>query len=132
MPSVSEAVLDSSAVLAYLQNEPGSEIVEPILLGKSLVSAVNLAEIVSKLRDGGMPEPVIKELLAGLSLTIVPFDADSALATGLLIASTKSLGLSLGDRACISLGITRHLPVLTTDRIWARLSLPVEIRTIRQ
>ena len=132
MPSVSEAVLDSSAVLAYLQSEPGAEIVEPILLGKSLVSAVNLAEIVSRLRDGGMPEPVIKEVLAELSLTIVPFDADSALATGLLIGLTKSLGLSLGDRACISLGITRHRPVLTTNRNWERLSLQVENRAIQQ
>lgn len=131
MPSVSEAVLDSSAVLAYLQSEPGSEIIEPILLGKSLVSAVNLAEIVSKLRDGGMPEPVIEEALAELSLTTVPFDADSALATRLLIGLTKSLGFSLGDRACIGLGITRHLPVLTTDRIWERLSLQVEVRAIR-
>ncbi|PSR30156.1 MAG: VapC toxin family PIN domain ribonuclease [Sulfobacillus benefaciens] len=95
------------------------------------MSAVNLAEIVSKQRDGGMPEPVIKDVLAELSLTIVLFDADSAFAIGLLIALTKSLGLSLGDRACLSLGITRHLPVLTTDRVWERLSLPVEIRAIR-
>ncbi len=128
---MSEAILAFSAVLAYLQSEPGAEIVEPILLGKSLISATNLAEIVSKLRDGGMPDPMIKDVLTELSLTIIPFDADGAFPAGFLVASTKSLGLSLGDRACISLAISRHLPVLTADRIWTRLSLPVEICVIR-
>ena len=52
---MSDAVLDSSAVLAVILEEPGADSVEALLPGAK-VSAVNLGEVAAKLRDLGMPE----------------------------------------------------------------------------
>lgn len=45
--------------------------------------------------------------------------------------NTKELGLSLADRACMALAVTLGLPLLTADRSWVEVDLPVEIRVIR-
>jgi PIN domain nuclease of toxin-antitoxin system len=46
--------------------------------------------------------------------------------------STKHLGLSLEDRACVSLGIKLGIAIYTADKIWAELKLEnADIRLIR-
>jgi PIN domain nuclease of toxin-antitoxin system len=127
---VDEVVLDASALLALLNDEPGSDRVERALPG-AVMSAVNLSEVASKLADVKIPGPEIETTLMGFGLEIVPFDAPQALAAGLLRDQTRALGLSLGDRACLALGISRSLPVLTTDRSWTELELGVEVQAIR-
>lgn len=127
---MSNVVLDASALLALLNEEPGAEEVEKTIPG-AVIGAVNLSEVVAKLAEGGMPEAAIQAALAGLELDIVPFDAPLAYRAGLLRVSTRSLGLSFGDRACLALGLQRGAPVLTTDRPWKELTLGVEIRAIR-
>ena len=128
---MSEVVLDASALLALLNEEPGAEEVEKTIPG-AVIGAVNLSEVVAKLAEGGMPEAAIQAALAGLELDVVPFDGPLAYRAGLLRVSTRSLfGLSFGDRACIALGLQRGAPVLTTDRRWKELSLGVEIRAVR-
>ena len=127
---MSEAVLDASAILALLNDEPGSEKVAKVL-PSAAVSAVNLSEVVAKLSELGMPETEIREALVGLALTVHPFDETMAYTAGRLRPATKKLGLSLGDRACLALGIRVSLPVLTTDHVWKELELPTTVVVIR-
>jgi len=123
-------VLDASAVLTILNEEPGMTVVVEVL-PLAVIGAVNISEAVAKLADGGMPGPEIQEAIEGLGLDVVPFDAELALAAGLLRPLTRLAGLSLGDRACLALGMRLHVPVLTADRSWAGLDLDVEVRLLR-
>ena len=123
-------VLDASAVLVLLNGEPGTAVVAEVL-PRAVIGAVNISEAVATLAEGGMPGPAIQEAIEGLRLDIVPFDAELALAAGLLRPLTRSAGLSLGDRACLAIGMRLQLPVLTADRLWAGLDLDVEVRLVR-
>ena len=125
-----EIVLDATAVLALLNDEPGAGTVASFLQ-RAVMSTVNLAEVVSKLAETGMPEGMIKSVLGELGLTVIPFNEDLALRTGLLRPATSDYGLSLGDRACLALGQHLHRPVLTADRMWKTVKLGVEIQMIR-
>lgn len=130
---MNKLVLDSSAVLAYLFQEPGADKVLPILESSSgVISSVNYAEVVGKLIDRGMPPAIIRETLLGLALDLVEHDEPQAFLSGELRATGKAFGLSLGDRACLALGIIKQLPVATADRSWRSLSLPTEVRVIRE
>ncbi len=124
-----DAVLDASALLALLQDEPGSERVLATLPG-ALISAVNLSEVVAKLTETGMPAADIQRSLR-LSIEVVPFDDELAVRAGLLRPVTRSAGLSLGDRACLALAASRSLPALTTDRAWKSVATGVEVVVIR-
>ncbi len=124
------AVLDASAVLALVNHESGADVVEESI-SDSVISAVNYSEIVARLTDRGTSEGEIAVLVNRLRLTVMPFDADDAYAAGLLRPQTRSQGLSLGDRACIALGLRLGYRVLTADRSWADLDLGVEISFIR-
>ena len=127
---MSDVVIDSSAVLALLNQENGSEEVSQFI-GNAAISTVNLSEVVAKLAEAGIPEEDISQILSSLSLEVVLFSEEQALKAGMLRPSTKSKGLSLGDRACLALGISLNLPILTTDRLWSSLSLEVEVRVLR-
>jgi len=127
---VSNVVLDASALLALVNQEPGQDIVAAVL-PRSLVSAVNASELVAKLTDQGMPEDEVQDVLAALNLTVVPFDEGQGLVAGYLRALTKYLGLLLGDRACLALGLQTQCPVVTADKAWAKLELGVEVQVIR-
>jgi len=128
---VSERILDASALLALLNEEQGSELVSAALIDGAVMSTVNLSEVVAKLSDGGMPASAIDEVLASLSLDVVDFSRDQARRAGLLRPSTRNAGLSLGDRACLTLALDRRQLVLTTDRTWASLAIDVEIQLVR-
>lgn len=127
---MSEVVLDASALLALLNREPGEDVVEGTIPGAA-IGTVNLSEVVAKLAEGGMPEQAIRLALSGIELKIVPFDGPLAYRAGLLRVSTRSLGLSFGDRACLALGLQLGMPVMTTDKRWKELSVGVEVRVIR-
>ena len=127
---MANVVLDASALLALLNAEPGSEAVEQEL-ADAVISAVNLAEVVGKLAEKGMPENTIRATLAPLALPVHVLDEDLAWEAGLLRPHTKSRGLSLGDRACLALGKQLGSPVLTADRTWTKLNIGVSVRTVR-
>ena len=113
-------VLDSSAVLAVLQREHGYEAV----LGRvqrASISTVNLAEVVSKLRERGLPEDVADASVALLELQVHPFTISQARRVGHLRPGTRALGLSLGDRACLALAAELGATALTGDRDWLRV-----------
>lgn len=127
---MAEVVLDASAVLALLNAEPGGEVVEEVL-SVSVVSAVNLSEVVAKLAEAGMPGDAIREALGALPLEVAPFDGEQAYEAGLLQTSTRGAGLSLGDRSCLSLARMLGLSAVTADRRWEGLAVGVEVRVIR-
>jgi ribonuclease VapC len=130
------SILDASALLAYLQGEPGAAVVANALAQGSLISAVNWSETLSKLAERGQDPDVVTDLLLhqGLlnnALMIAPFDADLAQKTARLRPLTRSSGLSLGDRACLALGIQTQLPVLTSDQAWMSLHIGAMVQLIR-
>lgn len=124
-------VVDASAVLAILFDEPGGDIAASMSQG-AVLSAVNAVEVLEKFveRRGGT-ESDAAALLERLDIAIVPFDRRQTL----LAAEWKPLfagkGISLADRACLALGKYLGLPVLTADRAWAQLDVGVDIRLIR-
>jgi ribonuclease VapC len=125
-------VLDASAVLAWLWQEEGSARVgERLAENVCLLSSVNLAEIASKVLDKGLPEDDLAGLLASLELEVVPYGQDDALETAGLRASTRKLGLSLGDRACLALAKARGAVAVTADRAWLKVELGVAVECIR-
>lgn len=123
-------VFDSSALLAVVFRERGSEAAARALNG-AMISAVNAAEVVSRLVDSGTGAAAARAVLLAFGLTIRPFDTALAIDAGLLRAATRALGLSLGDRACMALARRERARVITADRSWAALDIGVEIALIR-
>lgn len=125
------SVLDASAVLALLNQEPGSSRVVAAVADGASISAVNLSEVVAKLVEYGMPIADVRTALDSLSLDVQVFDVDLAYAGGLLRPSTRAAGLSLGDRACLALAERLSCPALTADRAWRNLPVAVPVEIIR-
>jgi PIN domain nuclease of toxin-antitoxin system len=123
-------ILDASALLAAMLDEPGAAAIRAIL-PTARIGAVNLSEVIAKLQERGVPDDVIDQSLADLDIDVVPFDRDQADRTGKLRTATRAAGLSLGDRACLALAITEDAIAVTMDRNWAKLDLPVVIELAR-
>lgn len=128
--TMASAVLDASALLAHIRREPGAESVEQSA-PDALISAVNLAEVITKLMDEKLSPEQADQIVYAYGFEIVPFDEDLARQTGALRSATKRLGLSLGDRACLALAQRENLPALTADRTWAKLDLGIDIKLVR-
>ncbi len=127
-------VLDSSAIIAGLYGEPGSAIVLKALAdveAEVLISAVNLCEVVTKLGQAGASASDIATSVGPLTRFCIDFDSSQAIEAGELVKKTKELGLSLGDRACLALAISRGATAWTTDSAWKKLSPGVKIRLLR-
>jgi ribonuclease VapC len=123
-------VLDSSAILAEFLKESGGDFVRASQ-GTHYVSAVNFAEVNSKLSDLGVTVENFERMRAIEPFIVVEFDRSQALLSAQLRPATKRLGLSLGDRACLALAKSSSMPVLTADRSWVGLDLGIEIKIIR-
>jgi PIN domain nuclease of toxin-antitoxin system len=123
-------VLDASALLATIQEEPGAAEIDT-RLEDACISAVNLSEVIAKLIDRGTPADLASEVLAELDLDVRPFDRAQGEHAGSLRPVTRALGLSLGDRACLALAAALGRTVVTTDRAWARLDLGIAIEVMR-
>ena len=124
-------VLDASALLAVLNREPGAEKLTSQLLSAATSSTVNLAEVQSKLVSRGIkPDEAWEATISPIRESAV-FTDEQAKIAGSLIARTSAFGLSLGDRACLALGIALKAPVYTADRSWKNLKLGVRIHLVR-
>jgi PIN domain nuclease of toxin-antitoxin system len=128
---VNSVVLDASAILAVISNEPGAEELTPALLARAVGSAVNLAEVQSKLVSRGWTSDQAWEDATSPIREILAFDEEQARIAGDLVVQTRHLGLSLGDRACLALGLTLKVPVYTAERAWNKLKVGVKIHAIR-
>lgn len=126
------AVLDASAVLTLLQQEPGHPRVREALRdGECLISTVNLAEVATRLSLRGLSPAEVEELCDVPNLTVVALTRETALSAASLAQEGRRLGLSLGDRVCLALGQERGCIVLTADRIWAQLGGDHSIELLR-
>jgi PIN domain nuclease of toxin-antitoxin system len=126
----SPIVLDSSAILAVFLNEPGGNILLPLLDG-ALLSTVNLAEAHMRMIDVGASAEHAWCRLQCVHCEICFFSDTQARIAAELQSITRPFGLSLGDRACLALAIDRKATVYTTDRVWKQLDLGIEIEVIR-
>lgn len=123
-------VLDASALLAFSHGEEGAGEVGP-LLGRSVISSVNWAEVLQRVISAGLEVRGKREDMESLGLQIHSFTAEDAESTARLWSMGRPVGLSMGDRACLSLAQRLGLPAVTADRVWATLDLDVEVRLIR-
>jgi ribonuclease VapC len=127
---VSRFVVDSSVVLAVVYNEPGWETALEYLDG-AVLSSVNLTEVQGKLVGRGMPSDAAWETVVHVVSEFELFDAEQGRIAGDLILKTREYGLSLGDRACLALGVKLGLPVYTMDRAWKGLKVGVKVHVLR-
>jgi ribonuclease VapC len=123
-------ILDSSAVIAAYNREPGGDKVRSAD-GQRMMSAVNFSEVEAKLLERGLSREAIAQLESLLPCEIIDFDRTQASLTAKLRPLTKHRGLSLGDRACLALAIQQKATVLTADRVWAEIDVGVKVEVVR-
>jgi PIN domain nuclease of toxin-antitoxin system len=129
-------VLDASALLAYLREEPGAGPVADAIAAGAAISTVNLGEVLSRIADRGAdPATVARKMtdqgLLDGAISVEPFTSADAIEVGRIRPMTREHGLSLGDRACLALARRLGLPAVTADKTWAKLDLGLEFRQIR-
>ena len=124
------AVLDASALLVVLHDEPGAAEAVPLLEGAT-ISAVNWAEVLQKAAARGVDTADLREDVEALGLGIAAFDAEAAAATAALWPLTRDAGLSLGDRACLALALSLQATAVTADRAWAAIDVGVPVQLVR-
>lgn len=127
---MSDAVIDASAVLAAIKNEPGGDR-SGDAARDARISAVNYCEIAGWLAERGATAEDVEKVVAPFGLLVEDFDRARAMSAGLLAAKTRRRNISLGDRACLALAMELGLPVVTGDRAWRDLDIGVEVRLIR-
>ncbi len=119
---MTSAVLDASAVLALVRDEPGGDkVMEHV--GRAAISAVNLHEVVKELLLSRLEEPIIRELLGELRLDVRPHDLEAAYAAAALHKQTKEFGRELGDRSCLALALSLGVPAFTADSEWRKVKV---------
>ncbi|ABE05009.1 PIN domain protein [Rickettsia bellii str. RML Mogi] len=126
---MSSVIFDASALLALIKNEPTNLKLETFL-GNICMSSVNISEVASILLDK-ISYQECKDIIEPLINSIIAFDQEQSFLAANIKKQTKHLGLSLGDRACIALGLATGYPVYTADKAWAKLQVNCKIILIR-
>ena len=127
-------ILDASAVIAFLQREPGHEAVEQALQSdRCVVSAANQSEIISKALDRGVTPDAIVSILAELPYVVLDLKVEDGVQAGFMRLPTHATGLSLGDRLCLATAQRLQAQVITADRAWLSVAqaLGLDIQCIR-
>jgi ribonuclease VapC len=124
------AILDASALLAVLGDEPGGELVAPLLEG-AVISTVNWCEVLARYVDLGLETAGREAEIESLGVSLAPFTSRQAEVAAGLLPLTRKAGLSLGDRACLALALDRGGQPITADRAWRRIDVGLDVTLIR-
>jgi PIN domain nuclease of toxin-antitoxin system len=129
-------VVDASAVLALLHGEDGADVVADVLTRTAAISLVNWAEVLSKVAEAGGDAAALQDALQRVGfldgpLRLEPLTAADCVEVTRLRPITRSLGLSLADRACFALAARLVVPAFTADRNWKTAELGVAVQLIR-
>jgi PIN domain nuclease of toxin-antitoxin system len=127
---VTSAVLDASALLAFLNSEPGADLVLGVLQG-AIISAVNYSEVLKKTIERSGSAERVSDIVRNLAVAIIPFDEVHAMAAATLYTDAKPHGMSFADRACLSLGVLRRSTVFTAERKMRLVNLSIKVKLIR-
>lgn len=119
---MTSVVMDASAVLALVRDEPGADKVA-LHVGRAAISAVNLQEVIKELSLSGLDVETIRELLDELRLDVRAHDVEAAYLAAALHTQTKEFGRGLGDRSCLALAMQLGVPALTADREWKKVKV---------
>ena len=120
---MARCVLDASALLAAISDEPGADRVEEALKQGAAISAVNVAELAGFLRHDRWTAGEVADVVTELGIEVVPFDAETALVAGAYRRKTAHLGLAIGACACLATARCLDVPALTADPRWTGLKL---------
>ena len=125
-------LLDASALLAYLLDEPGADMIDT-RLHESAICSVNLGEVATRIAArGGNPRDVLEETLdSGLDVYDFTYTSSLRLIEVNEVERAMGVTLSLGDRCCLATALAEELPLLTADREWARFGDVIDVRLIR-
>jgi PIN domain nuclease of toxin-antitoxin system len=128
---MSKIVFDASTLIALFAKETGYEFIKK-QMKDAIISSVNIAEVYKYcIETQNLSEDEAKKLVKLSDIKIIEFTSDQALISASLITKTKQYGLSLGDRACIALGISGEYDIITCDQIWQKLDVDVKIMMAR-
>lgn len=121
-------VVDASVVLAWLQDEPGSDEAEPMLM-EGVIGAANWSEVLQKASQHGAPIGTVSRLLASFGLSVEAVVREDGERAAELWRAGSSL--SLADRLCLALGLRLGVEVATTDAAWVELENGPEVHILR-
>lgn len=119
-------VVDASALLAYLQGEPGADIVEHHLGAGASCGAANWSEVVQKVRAADRDWQLVVALLHSYGVVVEPVTIDDAEWAAQRWVSGE--GLSLADRLCLALGERLDASIFTADSSWGSSGRVRQIR----
>lgn len=124
-----KTVFDTSAFLAIINGEPGSEIAQQHI-SNACMCTINIAEVVTYLvRNGYTDDPNLQRIVNLIKPVLL--DEYIAIAAGKMVAVTKNFGLSLGDRACLATAQSLKLPVYTADKKWSEIAEQIGVQVIQ-
>ena len=115
-------VMDASALLALMNQEPGADAVATLVRkGGVAMCVINLCEVIGKVVDEGKSVDAFLATFEELRIELIDFDRDLAIAAGKLKKQSTPLGLSIGDRACLALASKLSVPAVTSDLVWKKI-----------
>lgn len=124
---MTHAVMDASALVAYVRQEPGSEKVAAALRS-AVVAAPNWAEVLRVLQQkvGWEFETTIR-LLKARGVRVEPVTEDDAEKVARLRRAVANSDLSLADRFCLAVAERLEVPAYTSDQAWATATTEAEV-----
>jgi ribonuclease VapC len=112
------AVLDASALLAFLAGEHGADVVEDRLSDLAVCGTANWSEVAQKVLAAGGDWDLARALLVSYELALEPVTAaDAEWAARRWKPGAR---LSLADRLCMALADRTDSDVWTADTAWGR------------
>jgi ribonuclease VapC len=109
-------VFDASALLAFVQGEPGADVVDAALADGGTCGAANWSEVAQRVLAHGRNWDLVRALLEGSGVQVVAVDADDA--EWAAQRWRRGEGLSLADRLCLALAERLDAEVFTADAAW--------------